>query len=385
MSARAAFALLALALLPRAGAPAAAQADAQETAQVDGRTQAREKRVELLLRWREALELDLASEVVREARELVEPGGALATDGEALALYAAALCDGGQSERAQALLAASAPSPRTRSAVEVALARIDLEADRLAEVERRLAADKGSLVPVLHPERAECWLVLGRARARAAGLEDAAPLLATFVQRWPLHPEAPSAWYMLAQEAIGRRDLERARACRERAEQLAAWHGYYRARRLQIRERPEEPLPRLGLAQLWIAVGELERAREVLLELARIAPDFCRAHATLGEVQRKLGALSLARAAYDRALACDPTQAEVRFNRALLALHEGRKQEARADFEQLVGGPAASDPRILEAHLHLARLLLEAGEKEAAEQRYERYRAGGGEQPLQGD
>lgn len=344
---------------------------------------ARAKRVELLESWKEALELGLPAEVLDEAAPLVTEGGALATDGESLALYARALCDTGGTERARQVLESSRSSERTRPAVEIALARIELDADQLRAVEKRLAAPGDARDAVRYPDRAECWLVLARARVRAGDAKGAAPLLERFVERWPLDPEGPSAWHMLAQEALARRDLERARTCRERAEELAAWHGYYRARRLQVREHPRDPLPRLGLAQLMLAVGNLERARAELLELVAIAPDFCRGLATLGEVERKRGDAAAARAAYDRALACDPALGEVRFNRGLLALVEGRRADARADFEALVAGKAADDPRLVAAHLYLARLLRDAGETESAAARYAAYRERGGTEPLE--
>jgi predicted Zn-dependent protease len=357
------------------------ETDATEQQRIEA---ARAKRVELLLRWKESLELGLPAEVVQQAGPLVESDGALRTDGEALALYAEALAATGGAARARELLEASEPSPRTQPAVEVALARLDLAADRLRAVEERLAAPEGADPPVRYPERAGCWLVLGRARVRAGEAARARPLLETFVEHWSLHPEAPSAWHMLAQEALGRRDVERAKECRERAEQLASWHAYYRARRLQMREHPADPLPRLGLAQLWIAVDELTRARAALEELVLLRPDFCRGWATLGEVLRKGGDAKGARAAYDRALDCDAELHEVRFNRALLALTEDRKADARADFEALVAGPAADDERLLDAHLFLARLLLAAGEEDAARARYDAYVARGGSEPLGG-
>ena len=68
---------------------------------------------------------------------------------------------------------------------------------------------------------------------------------------------------------------------------------------------------------------------------------------------------------------------------AELALYDERPDDARRDLEQLVDGPRASEAEVLPAHLVLARLLVEAGERQAAETRYARYLELGGTEALE--
>lgn len=330
--------------------------------------------------WREALELDEAPRVVAEARAAFEADGTLARDGELVALRARALALTGEAARARELLESAGVSAATRAPVELGLARLDLDEDRLEAVVDRLRTEPGGAPR--HGERAAAWWLLGKALARRGDLGDAAPYLRHFVDTWPLDVEAPAAWHLLAQEALARRDLDLARRCRDRGRELSTWHGFYKTRRLQVRAQPDAPLPRLGLAQLWISIGELERARAELLELTRRAPDFARGWAALGEVERGLGHGPAAREAYRRTLELDPEHDDARFNRALLALAAGDDAAARPDLEQLVEGESGEAQRYLEAHLHLARLLARNGEAEAASLRYARYRELGGTEVL---
>lgn len=330
-------------------------------------------------RWREALELDLPAEVVREARELLVPGSAAARDGVLLALASRALAATGERAEARQRLEDAEPTDDTRGEVEVALARLDLDEDRLEEVERRLAGD--SPVAPRWPEVDGAWAVLGRARARRGDLAGATPLLRGFVQRARLSPEAPSAWYLLARAALEARDLEAARGFRQQAEQWAAWHAYHNARRIQVRTHPRDPLPRLGLAQLWASVEELGPARAAVAEALRLDPELARAWALAGELERKAGEPEQALRSLSRALELDPALADARHNRALLALAAGDRATARGDLERLLAAHG-TEPRYLGAHLVLARLLLETGEAEAARERHERYRELGGSEAL---
>jgi tetratricopeptide (TPR) repeat protein len=336
-------------------------------------------RATLAARWREALELDLAAQVLGEARERLAADPEAARDGVLLALHARALAATGGAEEARRLLTEARPSEATRGEVEVALARLDLARDHLDAVERRLAG--ADAAPVRWPEVDGAWIVLARARARRGELASAVPLLKEFVRRARLSPEAPSAWHLLSRAALEARDLESARRFRDEARQWAAWQAYHNTRRIQARANPADPLPRLGLAQLWASVEELGRARAEVAEALRLAPDLARAWALAGELERKAGEPDRARASLTRALELDPDLADARHNRALLALEAGDAEAARADLEAVLaehGGEA----RYLAAHLALARLLLAAGEEEAARERHARYLELGGAEPL---
>lgn len=228
------------------------EAHAATAAEVDARA-------ERLASWTEALELDLAGEVLSAVAALPQGAAALEADGEALALYAAALAASGQRAAARAALQSAQAEARGRDALEVELAALELDEDRLAEVEARLAQADGSLRPEL-VDAPRALFLLGRARVRSGDSARARGPLESFVAKHPRHRDAPAAWHMLAQEALLRRDLERARECRERGAELGRWHAYYRTRRLQRRAHPDAPEPRIGLAQLWIAAEDWDRS-----------------------------------------------------------------------------------------------------------------------------
>lgn len=330
-------------------------------------------------RWEESLQLDLANEVVAEAEKRVAPGGELAREGRAIACVARALAAVGERGRADALLKGASPTKDAGLLVECR-ARFALEDDELDLVIELLHDPaRGGLrdgVP------AAAGILLARARVRRAEWDLARPLLERFVDEQRLSPEAPSAWHLLALEALRRQDARRAQACAEREASLGRWHAYLKARRLQVRETPKEPLPRLGLAQLWLEVDELAAADRAIDELLEIAPDFARGWLARGETRRKQGRLPEASASYTRALELDSSLDIARFNRAQIARIEGRAADARSDLETLLAGKAGRDPRFASAHLELARLLRDAGDAEGARASYARYREAGGTEAL---
>jgi len=329
--------------------------------------------------WRESLDLDEPAAVLAEGRALVAAGGALANDAHALGLVARALQASGELDAARELLSRSSAA-KPAEVLLAERARLALHDDDLQGV-LDLLWDESAKAP-RSPAVPLAWLLLGRAHARLGEWEPAAPLLRRFVELEPLDAQAPSAWHLLAQEALRRGDTATARDCAQREDSLGRWHAYYRARRLQIRESPREPLPRLGLAQLWLEVDEFARARAVLDELVRLAPNFARGWMALGETQRKQHELEPARRSYDRALELDPSLDIARFNRAMIAKLQARDEDARRDLEQLLSGAAGSDPRFVQAHLELARLYAKSGAGERAQAAFARYRELGGKEQL---
>lgn len=243
-----------------------------------------------LARWREALELDLPAEVLREAPQATAKPGELATSGEARALWARALCGAGRTQEALEALRPEAVPESERAWLEIARARMAIEADDLAGARARLSSRESKAeLGARFPDRPEAWLLLGRAAWRGEQRADARVALERFVAAAPLDAEAPDAWHMLALEARRRGDAARAAQCDEAQQKSAQWQAYYRTRRLQIREHPREPLPRLGLAELWIAAGDDARAREVLEDLVRLEPDFARAELALARLEKRAG------------------------------------------------------------------------------------------------
>lgn len=359
-------AALALALLVQTGTPTAAQR--------------RDARLEA---WREALELDLADEVLEHGPALVADGGELALDGEAANLVARAWHAAGEDERARALLAeAGRRTLDGHGAAWVALGRAELAlaADALEDARRsalegaRAAGDDARATALAH-------YLAGLVAARAGAEDEADAHLRAAVERAPLHRLAPAAWHLLAQHALRRGDTARAGELRAAAAACARWRGYHRARLEQLREDPSAPLPRLGLAQLWLEAGDAGRAERELEELVARAPDFARGWSHLGVARRRLGRAD-AGEALDRALELDPDDAHARYQRALLALERGDLARAEEDFARLAERGASDDPRTVEAHLALARLARAAGDGPRAEELYARYRELGGREPL---
>ena len=335
----------------------------------------------VIAEWRELLQLDLAESVLESGPARVAPGGDLAAEGEAIALVARALFDHGREAASLELLAAATPAPASAAFVDLERARIWIEND---ELERALeflmpGPDAKSLHASDHPES---WLLVGRAWTRSGEHERARPFLERFVGLAPYHRETPAALHMLAQAAVRAGDGARASRLAQQAQKLGRWHAFLRVRTLQVREQPQAPLPRLGLAQLWLQAGDLDRAEHELELLFALDPEHAAGWFHLGEIRRKRGDFAGAAEAFDRALASDPAQFIARHNRAVIRLNQGRPDDARRDLELLVSGEHGSDHRILGAHLLLARIQAEAGEAAAAAERYERYRELGGEEPL---
>lgn len=352
----------------RGGAPQDSSARPTDT------TPTRAQAVELL---REDLELDRPRDALARGAVWVRSGGAFADDGEVVALVARAFAATGEESRARELVEGARAGETTRAWLDVERARQALERDELEAAANALAGN-----PVKHPALAECWLVRARALARLGKAVEAAPLFQKFLELAPLSPDGPAACHQLAQAALASGKQDDAARWFGRANELGTWHGFYRARRIQIRETPDDPLPRLGLAQLLLEAREYVRAESVLDELVARHADFANGWFHLGEARRKQRDLAGARAAYDRALAVDPTLAFARFNRGVIARMEGRDADARSDFEWIVTSDAGNDARLVNAHLELARLLARAGDAAAAALRYARYTELGGKEPL---
>ena len=333
--------------------------------------------------WREALEIDAAAEVLSEGPPAVAEGGALAGDGEAISVVARALLAAGREAEAEALLASARPAAGGEAWIELARARVHLERDEL-EPAIALASVEGSTPPRARlADSAEAWLLLGRALVRAGRDADARPALERGFALEPLGEGAYSALYALSQIALRAGDAALAQELVTRQAQVGQWRAYLKVRRQQVRESPDEPLPRLGLAQLWLQAGQHARALEQLDLLTARFPDYAPGWFQRGEALRALERFDEARTAYDLALERDGELAQARYNRAVLHLRAGRAAEARADFERIVDGAQAQDPRLVAAHLGLARLLLAAGEADAARARFARYVELGGREPLE--
>lgn len=303
-------------------------------------------------------------------------------DGRAAALIARAtlLSQKNGVGEARKILDAAKPSAETAAYVELERVHVAIEADELDRA-LSLALEKPDATEPRWPTLPHAWFESGRAFVRKGEAARGAPFLRRFVELAPHDRDTPAALHMLAREAIERRDGATARQCIERAEQIARWHSYWRARTIQVRENPNEPLPQLGLAQLWLQIDDVERARAILQRLLTRHVDFAPGWFLLGECDRKRNDFKAAAFSYGRALELDPEHLLARNNRAVIALKEERLADARADFERLVDGPNSKDPLALDAHLQLARVLDRLNEPDVASRRFARYVELGGKEP----
>ncbi|QDU66680.1 tetratricopeptide repeat protein [Engelhardtia mirabilis] len=338
--------------------------------------------VEALQELLTRLELGLQGPALELGLPLVAEGGMLAGDGRAVATVARALFQAGRESEADALLVRARVSPDTIGWVDLERAWIALQRDQLDEARALLIDQSGGTTPLRHPELPAAWILLARVQARAGRLDQAALFARRFLELAPLHEDAPSAWHLLSRDAAQRGAGAEAQELLERSNQLRQWHEVMRVRRLQMRQTPTEPLPRLGLALGWMQVEAWDRAAAELEALLAIQPDYCRARFHLGEARRLGGDAAGAIEAYGACIECDATDMRPRLNRALLLRAAGRNDEALADLTAVASSDAAEDPLFLGAHLELARALRDAGRTEDSAAAYERYRALGGDEEL---
>jgi hypothetical protein len=255
-----------------------------------------------LERWRDAVELDLPREALREMAEQLSAQGSLRASGEARYL-AVQLASGANEPRLLELaLDPAGLADEQRAWLSLCRARIALSQDAFAECAQALRLDARGQLPAELARLPESDWLLGKLLDRQGRSAAARAPLERFVQNAPLSPQAPAAWHMLARGARESADLERARACTQSGLASAQWHSYYRARRIQLREAPDDPLPRLGLAQLMIAAQRDDIARLWLEELNTRWPSEPRGWLEFARLEQRAGALERARAHHQRYL-----------------------------------------------------------------------------------
>lgn len=318
------------------------------------------------------LEAGRAQTVVERTRELSPTSKEVREDARLAVIVARASNEAGDSQRALGLLAVHGEGRVVD--VDLARARILVDLDRLDEARRVLVRPDKPGLPRF-ASHADAWALLGRVLSRQGDARAARPLLERSIELAPYGPEAAAAWHMLGTEARGRRDTERALFCFRRAKEVRRWHELFRARRLQKREHPDDPLPRLGLGLLWMEAGQLRKAEAEFDQLVERVPDFARGHQYLGEIRRRLGETEPALASFGKALELDPNLALARAQRGALFAELERWTEAIADLELFSVSKQSNEKEFRIAWWHYARSLNELGRKPEAARAWARYQA----------
>jgi tetratricopeptide (TPR) repeat protein len=272
---------------------------------------------------------------------------------------------------------------------DLALAALEIRQGRAPEAARAyrdaLSSDPArfealvGLANVLwdEPDRAAKEEALSLTERAIAARPDATELLKVAALRW--------ADWGDATKALARLDAYRRRAGPDGKRQTESLRETL-ARRVDALLTGEgtagEPdLPELSslavgewrLAQAYVRRGDpssLASALEHLREAERLDPTFARAPELAGEVYERLGEASLAEAAYERAVAADPTRAAVYEKLALLLAGQPAKSAAAEEVWRRAEQAGSS-----EALFHLAGSSLRRGRRGEALQLFRQYLA----------
>src|SRR5262245_33834815 len=102
---------------------------------------------------------------------------------------------------------------------------------------------------------------------------------------------------------------------------------------------PQLADPKVELARLSQEFGDLETAKQSLIEAVAVAPNNARASAALGMLREQTGETDLALSNYARALASNPNQPQ-------LAARVAQLQAARGNVAAWPTTPTAGSPQV---------------------------------------
>lgn len=227
------------------------------------------------------------------------------------------------------------------------------------------AAIRGTLAKIeKEPDKIEHWAALAMVY-HANELFSVAEATYDHLAEW--RPEETRTWYYLAMVRYRQGNTEQAFEAIDRAIELNDTYAPLRWRRgewqveageLEAAEAdfhraaeiaPGDPAPQQGLAKLYLARGDAERAVEILQPIVAADPEEPYGHLLLGNAYRQLGRMDEAQAELqkgqgERLVRTDPWIAEVKRLRLSFSgrvktasdhLSEGRLEPAVAMFEQL--------------------------------------------------
>ncbi len=117
---------------------------------------------------------------------------------------------------------------------------------------------------------------------------------------------------------------------------LAKGEAYYQLGRKKLDEQGDETMPLLELALQASELQKYEEARDLLLRLLKLDPEFAKAHFNLGYVYLKLGNYAEGIKSSQRALAIDPAIKEAILNYASCEVYGGDVNNAITALEDML-------------------------------------------------
>ncbi len=193
------------------------------------------------------------------------------------------------------------------------------------------------------PEVIDAWFTLANVQYRERNWEKAAEYYRETLKRRPDHD-----WAMigLADTFVARGEID------------AAVAGY----RKYLESDPQNAQILYRMAQVELDAGRDAEAEKGLRRTLEVEPKTARAEVGLAVVAFRRRDLPAAHAALDRALAIDPKAKHARYNRALIFESQGRLAEATTAYRQEI----ADHPADFKAFFNLGRLLEAMGDPTGA-------------------
>lgn len=133
-----------------------------------------------------------------------------------------------------------------------------------------------------------------------------------------------------------------------------------------VADQPEDAMAWARLAEVWLMLGERERAREAAARAAALAPDLPRAQTVRGFADLAEFRARTAREAFGQAIAADPGAPLPRFGLGLAEIRQGDLPKGRADIEAAV----ALDPNNPLLRAYLGKAYFEERREDLAGQQY---------------
>lgn len=118
----------------------------------------------------------------------------------------------------------------------------------------------------------------------------------------------------------------------------------------------------LLVAQLWVQIGDYDRATATVRQILASAPSFPHAHYTIGLADIQAQKWADARTELDAELKIEPGDPDTLYNLGIVDAQESKNPEAERRFEQVI----AKQPGNANAQYELGKLLLDGGKPQEA-------------------